>query len=484
MRTLIRLLFLLVLVSTVAMLADAQWQCLYVTLDASLNGTGDRTIGVGVIREDTFVALCTRPDSYSYMIPYVNADSVQGRKNFFGYGTSGFYTIWTDGGFDQVIVNNVWSITARPDSTVYVASNDVDHNVLVFKFINDTMSVVSPFPRQQTGANTIYGITVDNNGYVYVCNDTTTGQTADLKVYRPINTWTPGGHADAPITTIDLPDGVYKGIAVNANGSAVFISDYKNRKVIKYTGTPATGYALATGFSFSLGPKDTLTDPAGVGLPSRCGPIGLGYLASKNILAVACDSLLKASGGTNYSYGRIYLVNGNTGAPISTDTSMSVIDQAAWNMALTGDYATQGLGTASGYASTMDVKWDQNGNLYSQSMYGWTVEKWKYNGTLPSFTTGVEEVGGTLPQGYTLSQNYPNPFNPTTTIDFTLPASGFVSLKVYDLLGREIMTLVNEQKAAGTYRATFEASNLPSGTYFYALKAGSFSEVKKMTLVK
>ena len=199
---------------------------------------------------------------------------------------------------------------------------------------------------------------------------------------------------------------------------------------------------------------------------------------------MACDSLLKASGGTNYSYGRIYLVNGNTGAPISTDTSMSVIDQAAWNMALTGDYATQGLGTASGYASTMDVKWDQNGNLYSQSMYGWTVEKWKYNGTLPSFTTGVEEVGGTLPQGYTLSQNYPNPFNPTTTIDFTLPASGFVSLKVYDLLGREIMTLVNEQKAAGTYRATFEASNLPSGTYFYALKAGSFSEVKKMTLVK
>ncbi len=480
MRALVLSLLLLAVVSTLAPHADAQWQCLYVTLDNSDNGTGDRTTGVGVIRENTFVALCTRPDTYSYMVPYVNADSMLGRKNFFGYGTTGVYAIWTDGGFDQVTVNNVWSITARPDSTVYLASNDVDHNVLVFKFINDTMSVVSPFPRQQTGSNSIFGLAVDNNGYVYVCNDSTTGVTADLKVYRPINTWTPGGHTDAPITTINLPDGVYKGIAVTANGSAIFISDYMNRRVIKYTGTPATGYTLAAGFSFSLGPKDTISaTPA-----KRAGPIGLGYLNSKNILAVASDSCLKPSGGTNYGYGRIYLVNGNTGALISADTSMSMIDQAAWNLAVSGSYAAQGAGTASGYASTMDVKWDEKGNLYSQSMYGWTVEKWAYNGTLPSFTTGVEEVGGTLPEGYTLSQNYPNPFNPSTTIDFTLPVSGSVSLKIYDLLGREIMTLVNEQKAAGTYRAIFDATNLPSGTYFYALKAGSFSEVKKMTLVK
>lgn len=480
MRALVRSLLLLAVVSTVASLAGAQWRCLYVTLDNSDNGTGDRTTGVGVIREDTFVALCTRPDTYSYMIPYVNADSMVGRKNFFGYGTTGVYAVWTDGGFDQVTVKNVWSITARPDSTVYLASNDVDHNVLVFKFINDTMSVVSPFPRQQTGSNSIFGLAVDNNGYVYVCNDTTTGVTTDLKVYRPISTWTPGGHADAPITTINLPDGVYKGIAVTANGGAIFISDYQNRRVIKYTGTPATGYTLAAGFSFSLGPKDTISaTPA-----KRAGPIGLGYLNSKNILAVACDSLMKPSGGTNYAYGRIYLLNGNTGALISTDTSMSTIDQAAWNLSVAGSYAVQGAGNASGYASTMDVKWDQNGNLYSQSTYGWTVEKWAYNGTLPSFTTGVEEVGGTLPEGYTLSQNYPNPFNPTTTIDFTLPVSGSVSLKIYDLLGREIMTLVNGQKAAGTYRAIFDATNLPSGTYFYALKAGSFSEVKKMTLVK
>jgi hypothetical protein len=141
-------------------------------------------------------------------------------------------------------------------------------------------------------------------------------------------------------------------------------------------------------------------------------------------------------------------------------------------------------GNASGFTSTYDVKWDEKENLYSVSYYGWTVEKWRYNGTLPSFTTGVEQMGEAVPTGYALSQNYPNPFNPSTTIDFSLPASGFVSLKVFDLLGREVATLVNEEKAAGSYRATFEASSLPSGTYFYTLKSGSFSEVKKMTLLK
>jgi hypothetical protein len=487
MRALVRLLFLFVLVSTIAVIADAQWLCDYVTLDDTPNGAGQRVVGCGVIHENMFIELVTAPGIRNFMIPYVNADSVNGRKYTYGYGstiTAGIYQTWTDGGFDQVAMLNAMAIRVRPDSLIYVASNDADHNVLVFKYTQDTITVVSPFPRQQTGTNSIFGIDVDANGYVYVCNDTTTGQTADVKIYSPIRTWTVGGHTYAPVKTIDLPDGVYKQIAVTPTGSAIFIADYKNRKVIKYTGSPATGYTLAAGFSFHLGAKDTITNSVVGGPPTNAGPIGLGYLASKNILAVACDSLLKPANSAAYSYARIYLLNGNTGAFISTDTSKAMIDQAAWNYAVQGSYAAQGPGTSSGYASLMDVKWDEKENLYTQSMYGWTGEKWTYNGTLPSFTAGVEEVASTLPEGFTLSQNYPNPFNPSTKIDFTLPASGFVSLKVYDLLGREMMTLVNEQKTAGTYRATFDASNMPSGTYFYTLKTGSFSETKKMLLVK
>jgi hypothetical protein len=89
-----------------------------------------------------------------------------------------------------------------------------------------------------------------------------------------------------------------------------------------------------------------------------------------------------------------------------------------------------------------------------------------------------------LPRNYSLSQNYPNPFNPTTNISYQLPASSFTTLKVYDLLGREIATLVNEQKSAGTHTATFNAAALSSGMYFYQIKAGSFTETKKLVILK
>ncbi len=487
MKTLLRFALLTIVLSVVAVPSQAQWHCLYATWDEETNGTGQQVLSVGVIHEDMFIALVSVKDARSFMVPYVNADSSSGRKYYYGYGTaatSGIYQTWTDGGFDQVIAKNIYKIKAMPDSLIYVASNDIDHNVLVFKYTADTITVVDPFPRQQTGTNGIFGIDVDNNGYVYVCNDTTTGQNADLKVYKPIKQWTVGGHADAPQTTINLPDGVYKGIAVTPTGNAIFIADYANRKVLKYTGTPATGYTLAAGFNFTMGAADTIT-----GTPTkRTGPIGLAYLASKNIVAVACDSLFKPSGGNNYTYGRIYLLNGNTGAKISADTSVNMIDQAAWNFALTGSYSNRGNGDSpgncSGYTSTYDVKFDEKGNLYSQSQYGWTVEKWAYNGTLPSFTTGVEQTGAELPAGYSLDQNYPNPFNPTTTIDFSMPQAGFVSLKVYDLLGREVATLVNEEKPAGSFRATLDASTLTSGTYFYTLRAGNFTSTKKMVLLK
>ncbi len=487
MRTFVRLGILCMLMLAIGASADAQWRCLYATWDEETNGTGHQVLGVGVIKENMFIALVTTRGLRSFMIPYVDADSMNGRKYYYGYGsgaTSGIYQTWTDGGFDQVTMIDAYTIKATRDSLIYVASNDIDRNVLVFKYSGDTITVVDPFPRQQTGLSSIFGIDVDAEGYVFVCADTTSGQSQDLKVYAPISLWTPAGHTDAPVTSINLPDGVYKGIAVTPSGNAIFIADYANRRVIKYVGSPMTGYTAAPGFSFTMGPADTISATP----PARTGPIGLAYLASKNIVAVACDSLFKPTGTINYAYGRIYLLNGNTGAKISSDTSMNMIDQAAWNFALTGSYSDRGNGDSpgncSGYASTYDVKFDENGFLYSQSQYGWTVEKWTYDGTLPSFTTGVEQFGDVVPSGYTLSQNYPNPFNPATTIEFSLPQSGFVSLRVFDMLGQEIATLVNGEKAAGTFRATFDASNLPSGTYFYALKAGGYSEVKKMVILK
>ena len=99
-------------------------------------------------------------------------------------------------------------------------------------------------------------------------------------------------------------------------------------------------------------------------------------------------------------------------------------------------------------------------------------------------TTEITPVGNSVPEAYKLEQNYPNPFNPATTISFSIPKNGLVSLKVYDILGKEVATLVNTQLNSGQYNVNLNASNLGSGIYFYTLKAGDFVETKKMMLVK
>lgn len=98
---------------------------------------------------------------------------------------------------------------------------------------------------------------------------------------------------------------------------------------------------------------------------------------------------------------------------------------------------------------------------------------------------GIQQNGSEVPQVYSLQQNYPNPFNPVTNIKFSLPKGSFVTLKVYDMLGKEVASLVNNLNlAAGNYTYDFNAVNIPSGIYFYKLSAGEFSDVKKMTIIK
>jgi hypothetical protein len=97
--------------------------------------------------------------------------------------------------------------------------------------------------------------------------------------------------------------------------------------------------------------------------------------------------------------------------------------------------------------------------------------------------TSVEKISD-VPTSFALEQNYPNPFNPSTSISFSLAKSGMVTLKVYDALGREVTTLLNEEKAAGKYVATWDASRFVSGVYYCRLQSGGLTETKKMVLVK
>ena len=103
---------------------------------------------------------------------------------------------------------------------------------------------------------------------------------------------------------------------------------------------------------------------------------------------------------------------------------------------------------------------------------------------LSTSPTEAKQFPNSIPKKFALDQNYPNPFNPTTTIKYSIPQSGLVKLVVYNILGEEVKTLVNQEQPAGSYNINFNADNLSSGIYFYKINAGNYSAVKKMILLK
>jgi len=141
----------------------------------------------------------------------------------------------------------------------------------------------------------------------------------------------------------------------------------------------------------------------------------------------------------------------------------------------TSTVATIPLGGISGGVITSAL-------LYGSNIFVGTETGGVFRAPL-SITTSVQE-NNQLPNKFNLSQNYPNPFNPTTTISFNLPSKSYVSLKIFDALGREISVLVSEEMTAGTYSKQWNATSLPSGMYFYRLQAGNYSETRKLVLLK
>ncbi|MGA3286710.1 MAG: T9SS type A sorting domain-containing protein [Bacteroidota bacterium] len=102
-----------------------------------------------------------------------------------------------------------------------------------------------------------------------------------------------------------------------------------------------------------------------------------------------------------------------------------------------------------------------------------------------SAATGIENDRISFrPDAFGLKQNYPNPFNPTTTVSFDIPFQTYVSIKVYNLVGQEVATIVSENMAAGSYSKIWNAASMPSGVYFYRLQTGSFTDTRKLVLLK
>jgi hypothetical protein len=167
--------------------------------------------------------------------------------------------------------------------------------------------------------------------------------------------------------------------------------------------------------------------------------------------------------------------------PANYTLDLTLADGTTLVQSYAADLRTLGGGSAVVFASGfLDPSTNQNGEAFGLffALADGTI------GQFPEGVASVENISGVTPSNYSLEQNYPNPFNPSTTINFTIPNSEFVSLKVYNILGSEVATLINENLASGAYKFNFDAQGLASGIYLYELNAGNFREIKKMNLLK
>ena len=199
------------------------------------------------------------------------------------------------------------------------------------------------------------------------------------------------------------------------------------------------------------------------------------------------STLKTTNGGTNW-----ILVGGGSCTPERMNFRNLLLGYAVGYTGSSGTNYTI-MNTTNGGISwqiQMSSTYDTYNDLcFTNDNTGWVVSGgFLYGGkifkTTTGGTTGINNITGDIPVHFSLSQNYPNPFNPVTRIKFDLPKSSNVKLVIYDVLGREIETIVNDNKKAGTYEVDWDGNNYASGVYFYKLVTDEYTETKKMVLIK
>jgi hypothetical protein len=461
---------------------NSKWSVEYVTSDSqdSLNSIGINTIAVTVISENSFVALTnSNSNNAHYLVGFRDAGVNTGKLGIYDYSPVDKQTKWYDGGFSQEFLNDANDL-ASSGNLIYVPNNDeTNHSILIFELQEDSVYSV---PQRYKVESYIWAIDVDANGRIYVTKTGDSLNAGSVLILENPNVspvWAATGVPGTILQEFNLPDiGSPRGLTVNDEGTLLYVSNWDENKIYSYIGDPVNGYTLHEGFSF-----DVPSQFEAEGGTLEVGPFGLQYMEDKNLLFVTHDASFVRGGTTGYTYGRIYMVDPNDGTVLDT------LNTAEWNNFIEGQYDNHNpQNKASGYTSTYCVDYDENYNIYTQSYYGWTVDKWIYDGELPIVEvtiTSVEKVNDKIPNNISLSQNYPNPFNPTTTIKFSINKQTQVTLAIYSVTGELVTHLIKPKEFnTGSYEVTFEANNLASGTYIYKLDVGDYTVSKKMTLLK
>jgi len=211
----------------------------------------------------------------------------------------------------------------------------------------------------------------------------------------------------------------------------------------------------------------------------------------------------------------LFFVNENTGYTVSMIGNISKTTNGGYNwiskvipdlqkMYLSVFFLNENTGYVSGWdfskSSSLIIKTSNGGNNWVSQIAnpntslksiffinpntGWTVGNNKIFKTINGGSTFINQISTEIPSEFSLSQNYPNPFNPTTSIKFEIPKTSLVKISVFDVTGKELEVLVNEQLHAGTYQTIWNGSNYSSGVYYYRINSGNYTETKRMALIK
>jgi hypothetical protein len=248
------------------------------------------------------------------------------------------------------------------------------------------------------------------------------------------------------------------------NGNYIFAGDWSTSKVWVSSNNGNNWYSTSLGnpfteVVFSLAVKGNNifagTDNGGIFVSSNNGANWTQTsLNNASINSIKINGNYIFAGELFYQKG-VYLSTNDGVNWIHKDQGMS--NQAVWSLTTNSQYIFAGTGSSAGCS------------VWRRSL---------------TEIVGVQNISSEIHSAFSLKQNYPNPFNPSTNILYSVPKNGMVKLVVFDALGREVQTLVNQSQQAGTYEASFNGSALTSGVYFYKLTSGDFSETKRMSLIK
>ncbi len=334
------------------------------------------------------------------------------------------------------------------DSTALVCTT----HYVIFIDLN-THSIKGSFPAPCSGT-TLYGIAVTPNGHNAIFPDLSSS--CIQQGVRSIDaTGLTAGSSFIPVSTT----GQLYGITVAQDGNS----------------------ALVTTFTFDSPKKINLSTAEVDTIAGISASYGVAAFHKTNeALIFDGDSLDRVSLASNSVIKKIsylsYNVNFESIAITADDKyAFAVGSYEKLIISLANDSVMQTFSTGGTNIATMP----DGSRFFVTDSYNGNVRVYK-NSTI----TGVRAANNPIPITFSLQQNYPNPFNPSTNIPFSLPSKAFVSLKVFNLIGEEVTTLINEELPAGVHLHTWNADGIPSGVYFYRLQAGSFLETKKLILLK